>query len=74
MFIKRDKYVLLFSMVLFVASFLIGYFIMDAKFNPYNKILANEPTVEGAPDIEIIREVNRISPNTFVEERLLSLP
>ncbi len=70
MFIKRDKYVLLFSMVLFVASFLIGYFIMDAKFNPDNKILANEPTEEGAPDIEIIREENRISPNTFIEERV----
>lgn len=72
MFNRKNKYILAISLVLFIISFGFGYFIMDNNINKdNNKILAVEPNVnEEIPDIEIIKEENRISPNTFIEERI----
>ena len=72
MFNKRNKYIFALSFVLFVASFAIGYFIMDRNIkNETNRLTAHEQNQEEiSPDIEIVKEENRISPNTFIETRI----
>lgn len=69
MFNKEKKIVLIFSSVLFLLSFLFGYFIMDGKFKEESKLSA-ELQDDGPNHMEIIREENRITPNTFIEERI----
>lgn len=66
---KEKKKLLIFSSVLFVLSFLFGYFIMDGKFKEQNRLTADLED-EGPNHMEILREENRITPNTFVEERI----
>ena len=72
MFSKRNKYIFALSFILFVFSFAIGYFIMDRNIkNEKNQLATHENNLEDiGPDIEIIREENRISPNTFIEIRI----
>lgn len=70
MFSKRNKYIFAFSFVLFVISFGLGYFIMDNNINKQNQISVNPNEVIEEPDIQIVKEENRISPNTFVEKRI----
>lgn len=69
MYNKRFKYTLIFSFVLFVFSFSLGYFIMDNNLNKEKKQISMENPKDIQEDIEIVREENRISPNTFIEER-----
>jgi hypothetical protein len=72
MFSKRNKYIFALSFILFVTSFAIGYFVMDRNIkNETNQLTAHENNQEEVgPDIEIIREENRITPNTFIETRI----
>lgn len=69
MYNKRFKYTLIFSLVLFVLSFSFGYFIMDNNLNKGKKQISIENPKEIQEDVEIVKEENRISPNTFIEER-----
>lgn len=65
----RFKYTLLFSLVFFVLSFAFGYFIMDNKINKENnEISINHQNNDGndVAGIEIVREENRITPNTKI--------
>lgn len=68
-FNKEKKKILIFSSILFVLSFLFGYFIMDGKFKEQNRLSA-ELEDDGTNHMEILKEENRITPNTFVEERV----
>ena len=69
---NKNKYVFALFFVLFVISFGIGYFVMDNNLNKENEQLAHENNIinDEHPNIEIIREENRITPNTFIEERI----
>ncbi|TJX16122.1 hypothetical protein E9840_00080 [Tissierella creatinini] len=68
MFNNERKIIIIFSSVLFVLSFVFGYFIMDGKFKEQNRLVAEKQN--DGTDMEILREENRITPNTFVEERI----
>lgn len=72
---KKYKFmpIFAFSIVLFLISFALGYQLMNLKIKSQaqnlsveeNNINGNQPH-----EIEIVREENRISPNTFVEKRI----
>lgn len=69
---KKNKYlpILGFALVLFVISFTLGYQLMKNKVED-DKILSNENIVDNNLEgMEIIKEENRISPNTLIEERV----
>ncbi len=68
MFNNERKIIIIFSSVLFILSFVFGYFIMDGKFKEQNRLVAEKQ--DDGTDMEILREENRITPNTFVEERI----
>ena len=72
MFSKRSKYIFGVSFILFIISFGIGYFIMDNNINKENNktLTKNIDEVGDKSDIVILKEENRISPNTFIEERV----
>ena len=72
MFSNRKKYILALSLILFFFSFGLGYLFMDYSISKSkDQIFTQEPNdIKQIPDIEIIREENRISPNTFIEERI----
>ncbi len=69
MFNNERKKILIFSSALFVLSFIFGYYIMDGKFKEQNSIVVEEKD-DGTNHMEILREENRITPNTFIEERI----
>lgn len=57
-----------FCVVFFVMSFYLGYQLMNLSLE--DKHLVEKENYTGEEDIEIVREENRVSPNTFVEERI----
>lgn len=68
---KRNKFfvIFIFSITLFMISFGLGYQLMGSKLKSDNLADMNKQTpVE--EDIQIIKEENRITPNTFIEERI----
>ncbi|WP_353097001.1 hypothetical protein [Tissierella praeacuta] len=71
---KKDKVlpVFLFSLTLFLVSFILGYQLMSKKLNPkdISKINNKDNNISDYSDMEILGEGNRISPNTFIEERI----
>lgn len=73
---KKNKFlpIFIFSLFLFIFSFSLGYQLMNLKLNNEMKNISKEEgTNTGDKDnlnIEIIKEANRISPNTFVEKRI----
>lgn len=69
---KRIISIMGFSFILLFISFTFGYQFMKSQLkqidninNPSNVIEQNDPL-----GVEIVREDNRISPNTFIEERI----
>jgi hypothetical protein len=68
----RRKYVFALFFILFVISFGIGFFVMDNSLNKQKQQLVSDVNEinEEVPNIEIVKEENRISPNTFIEERI----
>lgn len=71
MFKNKNIGVFALVLVLFVFSFGLGYFIMDRN-NINGEEISKENNNLGYddPDIQIVREENRVSPNTFIEERI----
>lgn len=71
---KKDRIlpIFFFSLTLFLISFIFGYQLMSKKLNPKNisKINEKETDVPDHSDLEILSEDTRISPNTFIEERI----
>lgn len=62
--------IFIFSSILFLLSFVFGYQLMHKKLNQ-KEISKSETNLVGPyEDIEIIKEENKISPNTFIEERI----
>jgi hypothetical protein len=69
---KRIVSIMGFSFILLFISFTFGYQFMKSQLkqtdninNPSNVVEQNDPL-----GVEIVREDNRISPNTFIEERI----
>jgi len=71
---KKDKLmpIFLFSLALFLVSFIFGYQFMSKKLRSNNNIsnIDMEKTSEDYSDLQIIGEENIITPNTFIEERI----
>ena len=67
---RRSKFMIIFSfcIVFFIMSFYLGYQLMDLSIE--NKQVVEEQNYNDSEGIEIVREENRISPNTIVEERI----
>lgn len=72
---KNDKFVPIFlvSLILFFTSFILGYQLMKNQLEPNTQMA--EINSEGNQDsdyldLEILKEDKRISPNTFIEERI----
>ena len=68
---KKNRLALIFtfSIALFLASFILGYQLMGTKINSKDSVKAKNNNDLNNEEIEIIKEENRISPNTFIEER-----
>lgn len=71
---KKDKLmpIFLFSLALFLISFVFGYQFMRRKLNFDNDIGGIEKinSQQNDSDMQIIKEENIITPNTFIEERI----
>lgn len=71
---KKDKIlpIFLFSLVLFLASFILGYQLMDRNLgrNNTSKLDEEKIDIQKVSDSEILKEETRISPNTVMEERI----
>ena len=71
---NRKKFISIigFSFILLFISFTFGYQLMKIQLNQINNIKNPSNVVEHNDPIgvEIVREDNRISPNTFIEERI----
>ena len=68
---KNNKNIYTLFLILFLVSFSIGYYIMDGYINNSKiHVSEEEPIPDEIPNIEIIKEENRITPNTFIEERI----
>lgn len=71
---KREKFLPIFlvSVVLFFISFVMGYQLMQENMNIADKGDINEEDLpeSDTKDLEILKEEKRISPNTFIEERI----
>ncbi|NLY46484.1 MAG: hypothetical protein GX053_10955 [Tissierella sp.] len=67
---KRNRFMAIFGfcIVFFIMSFYLGYQLMNLSIE--DKDIAEHQNHTGDEDIEIVREENRISPNTFIEERI----
>ena len=67
---KRSKFMMIFGfcIVFFIMSFYLGYQLMDLKIDEQDMV--EEQNYEDKDDIEIVREENRISPNTIIEKRI----
>ncbi|MBC8590406.1 hypothetical protein [Wansuia hejianensis] len=69
---KKNKFIIIFtfSIVLFLVSFSLGYELMGHKWKPRNSdLVRNKDKISNEKEIEIIKEENKISPNTFIEVR-----
>ena len=66
---KRNRFMAIFGfcIVFFIMSFYFGYQLMDLAIEDKN--IVEEQNHIGDQGIEIVKEENRISPNTFIEER-----
>ena len=63
--------VFFFSLILFLMSFVIGYQLMGNKLEPQiSQIKQEEENTTDHSDLQILKEDIRISPNTFIEERI----
>lgn len=64
----------LFFVGLFTMSFIFGYFIIGKKLDPIpnniSQIDSEDLEKSEYPDLEILKEYDKISPNTFIEERI----
>ena len=61
-------YIFIFSFILFLTSFGIGYYLTSIR---DGRNLAIENTeINGSEDLAILQEVERITPNTFIEIRI----
>ncbi|MBU5426415.1 BofC C-terminal domain-containing protein [Tissierella pigra] len=70
---KKDKIipVFFFSLTLFLISFIVGYQLMGNKLNPQiSKMKEEQENIQDYSDLQILKEDIRISPNTFIEERI----
>lgn len=73
---NKDKIIpiFFFSLTLFSISFILGYKTMSRKLNPSPNIITQinkeEIDVSDYPDLEILKEYDKISPNTFIEKRI----
>lgn len=67
---RKSRFMIIFGfcVVFFVMSFYLGYQLMNLSLE--DKHLVEKENYTGEEDIEIVREENRVSPNTFVEERI----
>ncbi|NLY66090.1 MAG: hypothetical protein GX069_00860 [Tissierellia bacterium] len=61
-------YIFIFCFILFLTSFGIGYYLTSIR-NGRNLAIENTE-ISGIEDLEIIQEVERITPNTFIEIRI----
>lgn len=72
---KKDKImpIFLFSLTLFLISFILGYQLMSKRINPQNNISQinqDEIDIHHNSDLEILKEETLITPSTFIEERI----
>lgn len=70
---KKDKMIpiFFFSLALFLISFVIGYQLMGNKLEPQiSRINQEKEDTQDYSDLQILKEDIRISPNTFIEERI----
>ncbi|MBU5314113.1 BofC C-terminal domain-containing protein [Tissierella carlieri] len=71
---KKDRIlpIFFFSLTLFLISFIFGYQLMSKKLNPkdISKVNEKETDMSEHSGREILSEESRISPNTFIEERI----
>ena len=71
---KKDRIlpIFFFSLTLFLISFIFGYQLMSKKLNPksISKVSEKETDMSKHSGREILNEESRISPNTFIEERI----
>ncbi len=67
---KRNRFMAIFGfcIVFFIMSFYLGYQLMNLSIKDKYTAEEQESTID--KDIEIVREENRISPNTVIEERV----
>lgn len=67
---KRNRFMAIFGfcIVFFIMSFYLGYQLMNLSIKDRYTADEQNRTIDG--DIEIVREENRISPNTVIEERI----
>lgn len=67
---RSSKFVVIFAFCItfFIISFYLGYQLMDLSRE--NKHIGEGQIQNSDDDIEIVREENRISPNTFIEKRI----
>lgn len=66
---NRLALIFTFSIALFLASFILGYQLMGTKINSKDSAKTKNINDLNNEEIEIIKEENIISPNTFIEER-----
>ena len=72
---KKDKImpIFLFSLTLFLISFVFGYQLMSKRINPQNNISQinqDRNHIQNNSDLEILKEETIITPSTFIEERI----
>jgi hypothetical protein len=73
---KKDKIIpiFFFSLTLFLVSFVLGYYTMSRNLSPNPNRIAKtteeDIDIGDYPDLEILKEYDRISPNTFIERRI----
>ncbi|HHV46038.1 MAG TPA: hypothetical protein GXX53_03905 [Tissierellia bacterium] len=63
-------YIFLFCVVLFIASFGIGYYVTSMRNRENTSISEENPTEDDFEELAILHEVERITPNTFIEIRI----
>lgn len=71
---KKDRIlpIFFFSLTLFLISFIFGYQLMGKKLNQNNLSKRNDNEIDMSENsgLEILSEETRISPNSFIEERI----
>lgn len=61
-------YIFLFCFILFLTSFGIGYYLTSIR--DYGNVVEQNTEIDSLEDLPIIQEVERITPNTFIEIRV----
>lgn len=72
MFTKKKVYVIGTAVLLFFISFGMGYLFMESMIKNQNHLISQQEDIDqnNIEDIQIVKEENRITPNTFIEERI----